>query len=80
MLREKNIDTGVEKKDENKTGGGREGREDGQNRKTVAEVDRRSLAELSVQTNEKEKKGEEFYNDTSLLLGFPLYRDKLIKI
>lgn len=74
MLREKNIDAGVEKKDEKKksekNGGRRERTE-----KIVTEVDRRSLAGLSVRT----KKGE-FNNDISLLLGFPLCRNKLIKM
>lgn len=73
-MREKNIDAGVEKKDEKKksekNGGRRERTE-----KIVTEVDRRSLAGLSVRT----KKGE-FNNDISLLLGFPLCRNKLIKM
>lgn len=61
VLREKNIDTGVKKKDEKN----REKRGEGADR-IVTEVDRRSLAGLSVRT----KKGE-FNNDISLLLGFP---------
>lgn len=70
MLREKNIDTEVEKKDKKK----RKEREEGAGR-IVTEVDRRSLAGLSVRT----KKGD-FNNDISLLLGFPLCRNKLIKM
>lgn len=73
VLWQKNIDTRVEKKNEKETerryGGERADR-------IVTEVDRRSLAGLSVRTNEK----GEFNNDTSLLLGFPLCRDKLIKM